>query len=134
MERNEDDFWWLFPHQSGKELNRKPNGKDALRWEDFVHGGQLEDFVGSVLEGLRQTSLQTGRQLVQEETRVVVDELIAHLAQHRVTVEQVLHIELTLLDLYLDGKPLGAHERFAVPIVALAEQLDTCSRVLCICD
>lgn len=102
------------------------------RREHVVERCQLQDLIGSILERLGQAPLQSRRQLVQEEARVVVDELVAHLAQHRVAVEQVLHVELTLLDLDLDGEPLDAHVLLAVPVVPLAVQLDTCAGVFCV--
>lgn len=100
-----------------------------LFWKDVVHGGQLEDFVGRVFECIREASLQTGRQFIQEETRVVVDELVAYLTQHWITVEQVLHIELTAFDLNLDDQPLDAHVLLAVLVVAFDVQFDTCTSV-----
>lgn len=83
--------------------------------EHFPEGGILQDLVGDIEERLGQALLQAGHNLLQEQIRIVVDDLVADLAQDGIAVEQIVQVDLLLADLDLHLQRIEAHMFHAVP-------------------
>lgn len=78
------------------------NGVDnSATWrEHLIECGCGQNLIGNIQELLGQATLQTWHNLVEIQFLIVVDQRVAHIAQHTVAIEEVVQMQLEVLELY----------------------------------